>query len=156
MAWKVFETYVPGTIRHLGVSNISLPVLRQIYEEADVKPVIVQNRFFKGTGYDVDVRAFAREHGILYQTFGVLKNNQHLLASDLVASMAEKLSLEKELALYVLVLGLGDLQILDGTTNLDRMKNDLKTIADVTNDDKLLKDLAPSFDAFTSLLEKSI
>lgn len=31
VAWRIFETFVPDKIRHLGVSNIELPKLQNIY-----------------------------------------------------------------------------------------------------------------------------
>jgi diketogulonate reductase-like aldo/keto reductase len=68
-AWKVLETYVPETIRTLGISNVTLPVLEAIYDNATVKPAIVQNRFYERTGYDVSLRAYCKERGITYQSF---------------------------------------------------------------------------------------
>ncbi len=36
--WKVFETYVPGRIRTLGVSNSTLPMLKEHYDAATSDP----------------------------------------------------------------------------------------------------------------------
>lgn len=41
IAWKVFETFVPHTIRRLGISNFNLSQLRELYDAATVKPSFV-------------------------------------------------------------------------------------------------------------------
>lgn len=45
--WRQFEAFVAaGQVRQLGVSNIyDLRALQHIYNDADVKPVVVQNRW---------------------------------------------------------------------------------------------------------------
>jgi hypothetical protein len=34
-----------------------------------VEPIFVQNRFYKETGFDFDVRGFCAEHGIIYPAY---------------------------------------------------------------------------------------
>jgi diketogulonate reductase-like aldo/keto reductase len=80
----VFETYVPHQIRRLGVSNFALPQLAQVYEAATVKPELVQNRFYKQTSFDADVRAFCADKGLTYQAFWMLMHNPEIMASELV------------------------------------------------------------------------
>jgi diketogulonate reductase-like aldo/keto reductase len=154
IAWRVLESFVPHQIRCLGVSNFSLPQLRKVYESSIVKPVIVQNRFFQDTGYDIELRAFCADHGILYQAFWMLKANSEILESDLLSSVAEKLGVEKELAFYILILGLGGTRILDGTTKSDRMVRDLQTVAEVFGNGQLRPDLQGSVQEFRQILWK--
>ena len=152
VAWKVFETFVPHKIRRLGVSNFSLPQLQHVYFNSSVKPVIIQNRFYKDTLYDVELRAFCQNYGITYQAFYMLKHNPEIFETELLSSVAEKLHVEKELAFYVLILGLGGTQVLNGTTKSERMERDLQTVAEVFSNEQLQIDLKPAVDEFRKLL----
>ncbi|KAL7909798.1 NADP-dependent oxidoreductase domain-containing protein [Trichoderma velutinum] len=154
VAWNVLETFVPHTIRSLGVSNFKLRQLQEVYANATVKPVIVQNRFYKETGFDFDLREFCAERGITYQAYWMLRHNPEVLASDILKSVAVKLNVEKELAFHVLTLGLGGTQILNGTTNPERMEQDLKTVREVFGNRERLRELQADIDEFRQLLSK--
>ena len=156
VAWKVFETFVPHKIRFLGVSNFTLSQLKDVYAGAIVKPAIVQNRFYKETGFDIDMREFCAESGITYQAYWMLKHNPEILEWDHLASVAEKLNVEKELAFYVLILSLGGMQVLDGTTRSWRMLQDSKTVGDVFDNETLVHELQPDTDKFRNLLLKLV
>ncbi|KAI1308850.1 putative aldo-keto reductase [Xylaria venustula] len=153
-AWKVLESYVPEKVRQLGVSNTTLAQLQTLYEAATIKPVIVQNRFYRETGYDFQLRAFCKDHGIVYQAFWMVKNNPDVLESAIIASVAQTFGVEKELAFYLMVLCLGDLQVLDGTTKTERMIADLKAITDILGNDEKWQSLQPSAIVFKKLLWK--
>lgn len=154
IAWRVFETFVPDKIRILGVSNFTLPQLQTLYNFATIKPKIVQNKFFQETSYDLDLRFFCQHHDICYQAYWMLKHNPEILESDLLAAVATRLDVAKELALYLLVLGLGDISILDGTTNAEHMSQDCKSVSEIYNDEKLLAQLQPAVADFKRLLWK--
>ena len=70
-AWRAMEAAVDaGRVRALGISNCYEPAaLRALWRDARIKPSIVQNRFHRKTGYDREIRAFCREHGLRYQSF---------------------------------------------------------------------------------------
>ncbi|KAL7814192.1 NADP-dependent oxidoreductase domain-containing protein [Trichoderma aethiopicum] len=152
IAWRVLEAFVPHTIRSLGVSNFTLSQLEELYACATIKPTIVQNRFYKETRYDFDVRAFCAEHGITYQAYWMLRHNLEILASSVLNTVAAKLNVEKELAFYVLILGLGGTQVLNGTTDPGRMVQDLKIIGEIFGDEERLRELQTDFDEFRRLL----
>ncbi|EGR51791.1 uncharacterized protein TRIREDRAFT_56093 [Trichoderma reesei QM6a] len=154
IAWRVLETFVPHRIRSLGVSNFSLSQLRELYACARIKPTIVQNRFYKETRYDFDVREFCAEHGITYQAYWMLRHNPEIMASSVLSTVAVKLSVEKELAFYILILGLGGTQVLNGTTDQGRMVQDLKTVGEVFGNEARLRELQPDIDEFRRLLAK--
>lgn len=154
VAWRVLETFVPHQIRCLGVSNFSLSQLRTVYYNSVVKPVIVQNRFIKDTAYDIELRAFCADHDILYQAFGMLKANSEILESELLSSVAERLEVEKPLAFYILILGLGGTRILDGTTKSQRMIHDLQTVKLIFGNGGLRPDIQTSVKEFRQLLWK--
>ncbi len=82
-AWRAMESvHQAGGARQLGISNCyDLTVLQALYSEARVKPAIVQNRFYKESGYDVALRQWCNTHGIIYQSFWSLTANPHILTS---------------------------------------------------------------------------
>jgi diketogulonate reductase-like aldo/keto reductase len=126
-AWKLLESYVPDQIRSLGISNVTLPVLRAIYEQATIKPSVVQNRFYPQTRYDGPLRAFCTGHNIMYQSFWTLTGNPGLLRSKPVIDLAQAVNVEPTVALYALVMDLG-VVVLNGSTSTDHMRVDLDGI----------------------------
>lgn len=125
-AWQAMEAHVPHEVRTLGISNCyHLPVLRELFESAKVKPSVVQNRFYQDSGYDRALRAFCEERGVVYQSFWTLSANPHLLRSDPVDLLSRQVRITRPVALYGLVLGLGNVSVLNGTTNVERMAEDL-------------------------------
>jgi diketogulonate reductase-like aldo/keto reductase len=154
VAWRIFEGFVPHKIRRLGVSNFSLPQLQKLYNDSTIKPVIVQNRFYRDTSFDIDIRAFCQEHGITYQAFWMLRHNPEILTSELLQSVAEKLAVEKEIAFYILLLSLGDVEVLDGTSRAENMEKDVKAVATIFGSKDKVEDLRPSVEKFKKLCEE--
>jgi len=80
--WKVFEEfYKAGSVKRLGLSNTyDLNTLRAVYEAAEIKPTVLQNRFYAQSGYDVPIREFCRNNGIQYQSFWTLTANPSIIS----------------------------------------------------------------------------
>ncbi|KPM35301.1 hypothetical protein AK830_g11251 [Neonectria ditissima] len=127
-AWKTLETYVPGKIRTLGISNTTLTTLQALSAQATVKPSVVQNRFYEDTSFEAELRTFCREEGIVFQSFWTLSGNPRLSKARPVKLVAEKAGVHLVAAYYALVLGLEWITVLDGTTNEAHMKDDLEGI----------------------------
>ncbi|KAL2357046.1 aldo-keto reductase-like protein [Cryomyces antarcticus] len=128
-AWTFLEkNYLPHRVRRLGISNISLPALKRLWEESTVKPAVVQNRFYAATEYDTKLRAFCRDKGIVYQSFWTLTGTPQLSRSEPVASLARAAGISGPVALYSLVMSL-DIVVLNGTTSAERMREDLEGVA---------------------------
>ncbi|KAJ5649204.1 uncharacterized protein N7484_002927 [Penicillium longicatenatum] len=127
--WEALETYVPHKIRNLGISNCPLPVLQALYTSpvVKVKPAVVQNRFYEDTLYDVPLRSFCRDNDIIYQSFWTLTANPELLRSEPVQKLAAYVGISPAAALYALVMGLGNITVLNGTKNETRMAEDLNS-----------------------------
>jgi diketogulonate reductase-like aldo/keto reductase len=135
LAWSVFSTYVPHRIRSLGISNTTLSVLQSLFTSTTltIKPSVVQNRFYPDTDWEVHLRKFCREKGVVFQSFWTFTGNPGLMESEVVGGLAreiEKVGIRVEeadvVALYSLVVGLDGVTVLDGTTNSGRMKADLE------------------------------
>lgn len=79
--WRVFEQlHSEGKVRYLGISNTyQLSVLQRLYQQAVVKPQFLQNRFYRESGYDHEIRQFCRDHDIKYQSFWTLTANPHII-----------------------------------------------------------------------------
>lgn len=131
-AWRAMESHVPHTVRALGISNTyQLSVLTDLHGFAKIKPSVLQNRFYQDAGYDKSIRAFCEESGIKYQSFWTLTANPQLLRSGPVDLIARKTGVTKPVALYMLVIGLGNVSVLNGTTNTQRMAEDIAGIRSV-------------------------
>lgn len=129
--WKTFEEFHPKKIRSLGLSNTDLPTLKALYDNVSVKPAVVQNRFHDRTGYEVELREFCKSHGIVFQSFWTLSANPALARSAPVREVSQNADVPVVAAYYSLVLGLGDITILDGTTQEAHMRDDLDGIEQV-------------------------
>ena len=68
--WRAMEAAVDqGLVRQLGLSNVrTVEDAQRAYDEARIKPAVVQNSFHGRSNHDVKIRAFCREHGIEYQS----------------------------------------------------------------------------------------
>lgn len=125
-AWQAFEAIAGrGGARQLGISNCySLELLEALHRSASVKPAVVQNRFYRDTGYDNEIRAFCRTHGILYQSFWTLTANPQLLASAAIRSIASRRRRTPAQVLFR-YLTQQDVVPLTGTTSAMHMREDL-------------------------------
>jgi diketogulonate reductase-like aldo/keto reductase len=90
--WSALESVVEsGGARQLGISNCySLAYLEALHRSARIRPAVVQNRFYAETRYDREIRAFCRQHGIIYQSFWTLTANPHALAHEKIKAPARR------------------------------------------------------------------
>jgi diketogulonate reductase-like aldo/keto reductase len=125
-AWQAMEKIVKsGDVKQLGISNCyELDTLEVLFRSAEIKPAIIQNRFYAKTGYDRAIRAFCKEHGIIYQSFWTLTANPQVLADNSVQSMATKYgrSVAQVFFRYLSQIGI---VLLTGTTSASHMLEDL-------------------------------
>jgi diketogulonate reductase-like aldo/keto reductase len=133
--WRSMESlYRDGSVSQLGISNCYMPgVLAALYDEAEVKPAVLQNRFYQQTGYDRSLRAWCAEKGIIYQSFWTLTANPHILAASGVRQIAERLGKTEE-QVFFRYLTLSGIIPLTGTTSLEHMHQDLDIFDFVLND----------------------
>lgn len=124
--WRAMEgLYDQGGVRQLGVGNCyELKRLKAIYRKARIKPAVIQNRFYAETHYDRDIRAFCRDHGVLYQSFWTLTANPKVLAESSLVEIAAKY--ERTAAqLFFRYLTQSDIMCLTGTSSKAHMAQDL-------------------------------
>ncbi len=125
-AWLTMEEfYSLKEVGQLGISNCyDLDVLKYLYKNSDIKPAIVQNRFYAQSGYDKEIRIWCKQKGILYQSFWSLTANPEIVNSSVINQLSKKYNKTKEQIFYKF---LNELEIipLNGTTSNEHMKLDL-------------------------------
>lgn len=124
--WQAMEKIVDdGGARQLGISNCYVAEeLVRLFRMARVKPAVVQNRFYARTGYDCEIRAFCRQHGILYQSFWTLTANPKVLAHNTLQTIASHYR-RTTAQIFFRYLTQIDIIPLTGTTSEAHMRDDL-------------------------------
>jgi diketogulonate reductase-like aldo/keto reductase len=124
-AWGAMENLQEaGRVRLIGVSNFSLEQLQLLLKNADIKPAFVQNRCFARMGWDAEIRALCRAHGIIYQGFSLLTANLTALGRREMREIAERHGCTVEQAVFRFALQLGMIP-LTGTADPQHMIEDL-------------------------------
>jgi diketogulonate reductase-like aldo/keto reductase len=136
--WRAMETlHTSDKTRHLGISNVALDQLEELWPQAKVKPSFVQNRCFARLAWDRDVRAFCREHGIVYQGFSLLTaNGRELNGSQGFWRIVDRVQRTAAQVVFRFAIQVGMLP-LTGTTSPEHMREDLAIDDFMLTDDDL-------------------
>jgi len=139
-AWSVFEAlFDEGEVHQIGISNCyDLSLLQKLYDNARIKPSVVQNRFYADVHYDKPLRAWAKEKGIIYQSFWTLSANPHILHSSTMRELANVYGKSVEQIFYRYVIQKGIIP-LNGTTSALHMKEDLSIFEFSLNPDEITR-----------------
>jgi len=138
--WSAMEAIQKaGGARQLGISNCyNTGIMRQLYADANVKPAVVQNRFYQETGYDADLRNWCSNHGVLYQSFWTLTANPHILGSNTVRTISQKYK-KTEAQIFFRYLNQSCIVPLTGTCSEQHMREDLNVFDFELSSDELKK-----------------
>ena len=124
-AWGAMERICEsGQARTIGVSNVNLEQLKQLWEKSRIKPKVVQNRCFAQMGWDYHVRNFCIQHHISYQGFSLLTANPFVLTHPEVLKISEAHSKTPAQVVFRFSIHAGMVP-LTGTTDPNHMKQDL-------------------------------
>ena len=125
--YKTMEEFVLSEeVGQIGISNCyDLNLLAYLYDVAKVKPKVIQNRFYAESDYDKEIREFARQKGIMYQSFWSLTANPHLLKLDEVQTLAKNYKKTVPQIFYKFLNQIG-ITPLNGTTSKNHMIEDLE------------------------------
>jgi len=124
--WAAMEgLYRSGKTKMIGISNVTAEQLTQLCEQANVKPMVVQNRCYAALGWDKEVREICQAHGIIYQGFSLLTANGDVLADPEVRTIATRLGTGVAQVIFRFAMHIGMLP-LTGTTSPQHMKEDLQ------------------------------
>jgi len=124
--WNAMEKIQKtGGARQLGISNCyDTETVRSLYTDANVKPAVVQNRFYQETRYDAELRNWCSNHGVIYQSFWTLTANPHILSSNTVRTIAQKYK-KTEAQIFFRYLSHSGIVPLTGTSSEQHMREDL-------------------------------
>ncbi|KTC96179.1 aldo/keto reductase family protein [Legionella feeleii] len=129
--WHAMEAlWRAKKIKFLGISNVTLKQLEEFYTYSTVKPTFVQNRCFAVKQWDKGIRAFCREHGLIYQGFSLLTANYQYFSQPWLRSIAQKYQKNMAQLIFRFALQMKMLP-LTGTTDQQHMREDL-AIGDFT------------------------
>lgn len=124
--WRALEKAVDeGKARQIGISNCyDVEVFERLFQEARIRPAVLQNRFYRESGYDAALRKFCRESRVAYQSFWTLSANPHLLQSGAVQAASLRLRVTPAQVLYRALTQLEVVPLI-GTTSRQHMNEDL-------------------------------
>jgi diketogulonate reductase-like aldo/keto reductase len=124
--WAAIEgLYQLGKTKMIGISNVTAGQLALLCEQANVKPMVVQNRCFAALGWDQEVREICQAHGIIYQGFSLLTANRRVLADPEIRTIAQRLGASTAQVIFRFAMQSGMLP-LTGTTSQQHMQEDLQ------------------------------
>ncbi len=124
--WAAFERiYKSGRTKLIGISNVTAGQLTQLCEQAEIKPMVVQNRCYAVLGWDQEVREICQANQIIYQGFSLLTANRDVLKEPEIREMAKRLETGPQQVIFRFAMQIGMLP-LTGTTSEQHMKEDLQ------------------------------
>lgn len=146
VAWQTLERLVEtGEVKQIGVSNCYDPnLLSKLYQHAKIKPALLQNRFYRDTNYDSELRKFCDENNIFYQCFWTLRANVHILKSKAIAKLVESKG-KTDAQIFFRCLNHQNIHPIIGTTSSKHMKEDLDIFSFSLSDEEceLIKKSGP-------------
>lgn len=124
--WLAMEAiYHRGGACQLGISNCyDIDVLKRLHEDSEIKPTIVQNRFYDQSGYDVEIRQWCQNVGSTYQSFWTLTANPHLLSSRIFFALTQEYDKSEAQILYRYLTQSGVVPLI-GSTSMEHLIEDL-------------------------------
>lgn len=136
--WTAMEgIYQSGKTKMIGISNVTAEQLRLLCFNAEVKPMVVQNRCYAVLGWDQEVREFCKGHDIIYQGFSLLTANRDVLRNPAIQAIAQQRKVGTAQVIFRFAQQIGMVP-LTGTTNAQHMKEDLQIEGiELTNEEVL-------------------
>ena len=123
--WYAIENAVDeGLVGLLGISNVSVDQVDALLARARIRPAFVQNRCLARAGWDAEVGALCRTHGIIYQGFSLLSGNRQILVKPRVTEIARYYQKTVPQIVFRFAVQLGMLP-LTGTTDGAHMRHDV-------------------------------
>lgn len=141
LVWRAMEELVDDKkVGQIGISNFYDPdAVEYLYNQARIKPAVVQNRFYRESSYDVEIREFCLHHGMEYQSFWTLGANYHALHHEEWMALAAKKNLTPETLMYAFVMAIG-ITPLDGSTSEEHMAEDIRLLQRVRSGEEILNE----------------
>jgi len=137
--WRVFESFVDdGKVRQLGISNCyDLDIFVKLYEEARIKPVVLQNHFSPDYKFDVKLRDYCAKVGVTYQSFWTLTGNRKALKTTRIKEIADSKKLTPQTLMYAFMMTFGHTP-LSGSTESKHMIEDVALMERIQDGEVIL------------------
>ena len=124
--WKALEEiYQSGKAKMIGISNVNAGQLKLLCDNAEIKPMVVQNRCYAVLGWDKEIREICQAHGIIYQGFSLLTANRDVLRDPEIWEIAKRVGTGPAQVIFRFAQQIGMLP-LTGTTSQQHMQEDLQ------------------------------
>jgi diketogulonate reductase-like aldo/keto reductase len=126
--WSAIEAiYKSEKTKCIGISNVNFQQLQKLVQEAEIKPMVLQNRCYARFGWDRQIREFCKTQGILYQGFSLLTANVPVLEHPIVREIAHQHQATIPQVIFCFAMQIGIIP-LTGTTDKQHMKDDLQAM----------------------------
>ena len=137
--WRVMESFVKeGTVKQLGLANFyDTTKFLDLYEDAHIKPKVLQNRFYSDSDFDTQLRSLCDSYGITYQSFWTLTANIDAIRNSDWVGMAMSKNLTPQTLMYSYMMAQGHTP-LDGTKNVQHMDEDVEVMLRFQNGEQVL------------------
>ena len=123
--WEAMESLVAAkSVGRIGISNIDVLDLAELFGRASIKPSVVQNRCFARDGWDRTMRDYCKSNGIVYQGFSLLTANRTVLDRPDVQEIANRTQKTAPQVIFRFAVQVGMLP-LSGTKTEAHMREDL-------------------------------
>lgn len=122
-AWRVLEEYVSkGVVRYLGLTSVhDAEYIGRLYNESNIKPVILQNRFHSNRQFDASLHSTFQKYNIQVQRFWILSGNS---GGSSNAGMAKEKNVTKEQLMLAFIMSVGETSLV-GTHSIQHIKDDM-------------------------------
>jgi len=111
------EFHSQGLIRNLGISNIYDPrYLQLLIDRVRVPISVVQNRWYEGNGWDMEIVTICQNNNIRYQSFWTLTGSPSLVQQPIIAKLARERGMTPQQTIYKLCQTLGITPLCGSTT----------------------------------------
>ena len=126
--WRSMEElYAAGKIKYLGVSNVSLEQMIELYHFAKIKPRFAQIRTYASRLWEKPLRQFCQKNNIIFQGFSLLTANRNEMKSELIFALAQKYKKTPSQIIFAFARQM-EILPLTGTTSLNHMQEDLSSL----------------------------
>lgn len=126
--WREMEQlHAEGKAKHIGISNVNLSQLRELFAGAKVKLSFVQNRCFAVTGWDKEIREFCKKNNIIYQGFSLLTANRQVVQHPIIQDIAQRHRITIAQVIFAFAHQVGMVP-LTGTSSQEHMTQDLRSL----------------------------
>tara|TARA_R110002072_G_scaffold534_6_gene3981 strand:+ start:158945 stop:159778 length:834 start_codon:yes stop_codon:yes gene_type:complete len=121
--WSVLESFVEeGSVKQIGISNCYDPdFFKLLFKESNIKPSVLQNRFYADSNHDKELRTFCNEKGVYYQSFWTVNANKNIWQDPFVIELAKNLG-RSPIQVYFRTLIQEKIHPLYGTTSTTHME----------------------------------